>query len=122
MEIIMGDDCFKTLDLKEYIFFYFTASWCGPCQAIAPEIKKLSEELDPNIIRFFKIDIDEDDNNEICDTCKIKSVPSFLLFKDRTYLNRVSGADINSIKKLILDNVKVEDKEPEQKVDENSNK
>ncbi len=112
----MGDDCFKKLDLKEYIFFYFTASWCGPCQAIAPEIKKLSEELDPNIIRFFKIDIDEDDNNELCDTCKIKSVPSFLLFKDRTYLNRVSGADINSIKKLILDNVKVEDKEPEQKV------
>mgnify|MGYP001267932722 CR=1 FL=1 len=123
MEVIVGDDCFKTLDLKQYIFYYFTASWCGPCQAIAPEIKKLSDELDPSIIRFFKIDIDEDDNNEICDTCKIKSVPSFLLFKDRTYLNQVSGADINSIKKMILDNVKVEeeDKQPE-KIDEKSNK
>jgi|TARA_B110000881_G_C18153327_1_gene307161 thioredoxin 1 len=120
MDIVVGDECFKSLDLKEYIFFYFTASWCGPCQAIAPEIKKLSEELDPNIIRFFKIDIDEDDNNEICDTCKIKSVPSFLLFKDRTYLNRVSGADIDSIKKLLLDNIKVE--ESERKEDEISNK
>ena len=120
MEVIVGDDCFKTLDLKQYIFYYFTASWCGPCQAIAPEIKKLSEELDPDIIRFFKIDIDEEDNNEICDKCQIKSVPSFLLFKDRTYLNRVNGADINSIKKMILDNVKVEDKESERKTNENS--
>ena len=118
MEVI-EDDCFKTLDLKQYIFYYFTASWCGPCQAIAPEIKKLSEELDPNIIRFFKIDIDEDDNNEIGDKCQIKSVPSFLLFKDRTYLSRVSGADINSIKKDDTDNVKVEDAESERKTNEN---
>ena len=85
------------------------------------KLKKLSEQLDPDIIRFFKIDIDEEDNNEIeYDKCQIKSVPSFLLFKDRTYLNRVNGADINSIKKMILDNVKVEDKESERKTNENS--
>ena len=111
MEIIKGDDCFKTLDLKQYIFYYFTAKWCGPCQAIAPEIEKLSEELNPEIIKFYKIDIDEDENDEICNKCDISSVPSFLLFKDRTYLDRVQGADINSIKKMLIDNIKIEEKE-----------
>ena len=82
MKTIQGDECFETLDLKQYLIFYFTASWCGPCQAIAPKIQELSDQLDPEKIRFFKIDIDEEENNEICDICKIKSVPSFLLFKD----------------------------------------
>ena len=34
MEEITGDDCFRVLDKPEYIFFYFTASWCGPCKKI----------------------------------------------------------------------------------------
>jgi thiol-disulfide isomerase/thioredoxin len=110
MEEIIGDDCFKTLDLSQYLIFYFTASWCGPCQKIAPEIVNLSNELDPDKIRFFKIDIDEDDNNEICEKCEIKSVPSFLLFKKRTYIDRVQGASIGNIKEMIINNVTSDNK------------
>ena len=46
MEEIQGDDCFRKLDLEQYVIFYFTASWCAPCQRIAPEIVNLSNELD----------------------------------------------------------------------------
>lgn len=106
MEEIKGDDCFRKLDLEQYLIFYFTASWCGPCQKIAPEIVKLSNELDNSKIIFFKIDIDEEDNNEICEKCEIKSVPSFLLFKNRNYLDRVQGANLNKIKEMIMNNVK----------------
>ena len=61
MEEIQGDDCFRKLDLEQYVIFYFTASWCAPCQRIAPEIVNLSNELDETKIKFFKIDIDQED-------------------------------------------------------------
>tara|TARA_B100001094_G_scaffold300601_1_gene326164 strand:+ start:717 stop:1052 length:336 start_codon:yes stop_codon:yes gene_type:complete len=99
MEIVSGDDCYHSLDLEGYIFFYFTAPWCGPCQKILPDLEKLIHKLDDYPIHFFKIDIDDDENDELCETCDIKSVPSFLLFKDRTFLSRVQGADI----KIIID-------------------
>ena len=109
MEEIQGDDCFRKLDLEQYVIFYFTASWCAPCQRIAPEIVNLSNELDETKIKFFKIDIDQEENNEICEKCEIKSVPSFLLFKNRNYLNRVQGANLEKIKEMIINNIKIKE-------------
>ena len=44
MEEITGDDCFRVLDKPEYIFFYFTASWCGPCKKI-PAIRRTDSKI-----------------------------------------------------------------------------
>jgi len=65
MQIISGDDCFRVLDKPEYIFFYFTASWCGPCQRILPDLNTLIHKLEEFPIEFYKIDIDDSDNDEI---------------------------------------------------------
>ena len=43
MLCINGDDCFKVLDNKNLLLFYFTASWCGPCKKISPVVEKLSD-------------------------------------------------------------------------------
>jgi len=104
MEILSGDDCFRILDIDDYVFFYFTASWCGPCQRIIPELNELIKKLDSQPIRFFKIDIDDNDNDELCEKCKMKSVPSFLLFKKRQFLSQTNGADINAIVTMLEDN------------------
>lgn len=101
MECIKGDDCYRALDKDQYIIFYFTASWCGPCQQIYPQIIELLKNIDSEKIIFYKIDIDEDDNDELCEKCQVKSVPSFLLFKKRNYIDRVQGANINNIIELI---------------------
>jgi len=90
---ISGDKCFEMLDKDKYIFFYFGASWCGPCQQIRPKIEELSNKYDPELIEFYKIDIDEKSNNTFCNKCEIKVVPSCLLFKGRSFINRIKGGN-----------------------------
>ena len=104
MLCVNGDECFRVLDNKNLILFYFTASWCGPCKKISPVIEELSEKLKEKVI-FYKIQIDDESNEEICEKCQIKSVPTFILFKERNSLGIVNGTDINKILTLIKNNI-----------------
>ena len=104
MLCVNGDDCFRVLDSKNLILFYFTASWCGPCKQISPVIEELSEKLKEKVI-FYKIQIDDETNEEICEKCQIKSVPTFILFKERNSLGIVNGTDIKKILTLIKNNI-----------------
>ena len=106
MECLIGDNCFRILDKEQYIIFYFTASWCKPCQSIYPDLLKIIETLDNQKIIMYKIDIDEDDNNELCEKCQIKSVPTFLLFRNRKLLSNTSGANIQNVIQMINNNCK----------------
>ena len=101
MEIVSGDECFKKLDLTQHVLFYFAAGWCKPCQESAPIVEKLFKEYDSNKIKFFKVDMVNEDNREFVETCDVSSIPSFILFKDRNYIERIVGADIEGIKNLI---------------------
>ena len=101
MKELVGKECFQILDNKEYILFYFGASWCKPCQEILPSMEDMIREYDPKMIQFYKIDIDNEENKLICEKCKIKVVPSFLLFKERTFINRTKGNNIHSIREMI---------------------
>ena len=104
MEEISGDDCFRVLDNKEFILFYFTASWCQPCQRVYPDIIKIIKELNTNKVLFYKIDISDDDNNEIVEKCKVESVPTFMLLKERTFINKFLGADSEGFESLLVNN------------------
>ena len=101
--VIDSDDKYHEIlkTSKTLVVVDFTASWCGPCQQIYPQILELLKKIDSGKIIFYKIDIDEDDNDELCEQCEVKSVPSFLLFKKRNYVDRVQGAGINKIIELI---------------------
>ena len=116
MEMISGDDCFKLLDEKKYILFYFTASWCGPCQRVYPHFTKLMESYDPNVIIARKIDIDDDDNFELCRKLDVGSVPNFVLLKDRTYIDRCVGANIDKIQDMIEKNVVVTQEQAQEEI------
>ena len=105
MEVLSGDACFYKLDEPYYILFYFTASWCGPCQRVYPHLVELMETYDKNILQCFKIDIDDDENQELCEKLKIKSVPTFILLKDRNYIDQCQGANIENIHALIETNI-----------------
>ncbi len=56
----------------------FTATWCGPCKALAPIVDKLADEFEGRV-KVGKLDIDE--SPEIAQKYGIRSVPTVLVFK-----------------------------------------
>jgi thioredoxin 1 len=56
----------------------FTATWCGPCKALAPIVEKLATELQGKV-KVGKLDIDE--SPEITAKYGVRSVPTVIVFK-----------------------------------------
>jgi len=94
------DNDMSECDKKEcYLLFYFTASWCGPCQKIKPLLEKISEGVDPSKLEIYMIDIDENDN--IASEFKIRSVPTFYLYHKKELKGQTGGADIKKVQELL---------------------
>ena len=75
----------------------FTATWCGPCQRIAPIFTKLAEEM-PEVC-FVKVDVDE--NEEVAQECGVESMPTFQFYKSGLKVHEFSGASEDKIKGAI---------------------
>ncbi len=102
MEQIGGFNNFKEkIESDKYILLFFTASWCGPCKRIYPQLEELSKKLNKDLIQIYKVQIDDDDNEQICEIFKVESVPSFYLMKNKECINTMKGGDINGIKKML---------------------
>ena len=57
----------------------FTATWCGPCKALAPIVEKVANEYEGKV-KVGKLDIDA--NGEITRKYGVRSVPTVLVFQD----------------------------------------
>lgn len=53
----------------------FTASWCGPCQRIAPVLESLAKEYDGKIV-VYKVDVDKE--RELAKAFNVSSIPAIL--------------------------------------------
>ena len=101
MEEIKGDKCFEKLDLKEYVLIYFGASWCEPCKEASPQFEELATKYPNDKIRFFKVSMEEEENQEFIQSNQVQNIPTFILYKDRNFIDRIIGGDFNKIKQLI---------------------
>jgi len=75
----------------------FTATWCGPCQRIAPVFVKLAEEM-PDV-SFIKVDVDE--NEETSAACGISCMPTFQFYKGGKKVHEFSGASEDKIREAL---------------------
>merc|ERR1712196_432837 len=75
----------------------FTATWCGPCQRIAPVFAKMAEEM-PDVV-FVKVDVDE--NEETAGECGIQAMPTFQFYKEGAKVHEFSGASEEKIREAI---------------------
>lgn len=65
------------------------APWCAPCRMMAPIIDELAKEYAGKIL-FGKLNVDE--NPRIPIQYQIMSIPTFLVFKDGSLVDRIIGA------------------------------
>ncbi|MGO5052765.1 thioredoxin [Lachnospiraceae bacterium LCP25S3_G4] len=66
----------------------FGASWCGPCQMLAPVIEELADEYKGKI-QVGKVDIDE--SIDLARKYRVLSVPTIVLFQDGKEVKREVG-------------------------------
>jgi len=66
----------------------FWASWCGPCQALAPTMEELAKELSGKVF-VGKLNVDE--NPETAERFQVFSIPTVLVLKDGAEVDRIVG-------------------------------
>ena len=78
----------------------FSADWCGPCKAIAPKFKEISLKEEFFDIEFSEIDIDK--NQDLATQYKIRSIPTVIILKDDTIIERIVGNNSEKIEQAII--------------------
>jgi thioredoxin 1 len=103
-EIIITDANFESEVLKSPIpvLVDFWATWCGPCQMIAPVIEEIAKEYEGKI-KVGKLNVD--DNQEKPAQFGISAIPTILIFKNGQIAKKLVGfsgkpkliSEINSV-------------------------
>ena len=62
----------------------FWATWCGPCQMLAPELEVVAKELEGKV-KVGKVNVDEE--NELAAAFQISSIPTIAVIKDGKVLD-----------------------------------
>lgn len=78
----------ELLTSSPVILVEFYATWCPHCQAMMPVVERVREQLDGRAA-IAQIDIDKEE--AVSDAAGVKSVPTFILYKDGTEKWRHSG-------------------------------
>ena len=65
------------------------APWCGPCRAIAPMLDQLAAE---SAGKYLIAKLNVDDNPRVAAQFQIQSIPTMLIFKNGTLVDRIVGA------------------------------
>ena len=96
------DDMFETVIANEPAsVIQFSATWCGPCKSLRPIMEKLSGEYKDRA-KFFYADIESDAIN-LGSSCGIRGVPTVIVFKKKTEVDRLVGGVSESAMKAFLD-------------------
>ena len=66
----------------------FWATWCKPCQMIAPVLDELSKEYDGKV-DFLKLDVDH--NQQTAAKYNVMSIPTILIFKGGLPVAHMTG-------------------------------
>ena len=74
----------------------FSASWCGPCQALSMTLKSIDD------LQVEVKEIDIDDQLDLAAQYNIRSVPTLIVLEDGAEVRRKTGAlNTTQIKEVI---------------------
>ena len=84
--IHLENENFEELIKNKKVVVDFYATWCGPCKMFGPVFEKVSNE---SSITFIKIDVDA--HEDIARKYGIMSIPTLILFKNGSAVNKLIG-------------------------------
>ncbi|MEU1073506.1 MULTISPECIES: thioredoxin domain-containing protein [unclassified Streptomyces] len=89
LEVTSAEQFEEMLRANEKVAVMFTATWCGPGRLISPAFKQLSEQYKD--IMFVSVDADK--VAPAAQKHSIRSMPTFIYFKNGEKSGDLLGAD-----------------------------
>ena len=93
----------EVLKNDKLVIVDFFATWCGPCQMLAPVIANLDKKYSDEV-EFYKVNIDESQESAI--RYGVMSVPTLIFFKNGEEIERQIGYMDEEELSKIIDEVK----------------
>ena len=78
----------EVLNEEKIVLVDFWATWCGPCQMIAPVVHAIAEEYKDKV-KVCKLNVD--DEQELAIKYGVMSIPTLILFKNGEPIKTVVG-------------------------------
>ncbi|MBQ3453237.1 MAG: thioredoxin family protein [Thermoguttaceae bacterium] len=69
----------------------FSATWCGPCQKLAPYVEKMGKVYAKDGVKVAKVDIDK--NEDISRDLGVRNIPDVRIFVNGEEADRIVGND-----------------------------
>ena len=86
---ITDGDFESSIEKNSLVLVDFWAAWCFPCKMIAPLVEEMAEAYKDNLV-CGKLNVDE--NPATATKFSITGIPTLLLFKDGSPVERIVGA------------------------------
>ena len=103
-EIEVTDENFETEVIEKSkttpVLVDFWASWCGPCQSLAPVLEKIAKDYEGKLI-VAKAETDNNKTN--AEKFSVMSIPAVKLIKDGKVIDEFTGAQTETDIKEFLD-------------------
>jgi thioredoxin 1 len=84
----MNNSFDQIINSEKPVLIDFFATWCGPCQMLAPILKEVKDSLGERV-SIIKVDVDK--NQELATMQQVRGVPTMILFQKGKQLWRQSG-------------------------------
>lgn len=95
----LNDENFESEIATGVTLVDFYADWCGPCKMIEPIIQELSLKMGEKA-KVAKLDIESAQQSTT--TYGVTSIPTMILFKDGSEVNRIVGVkDLDALVEII---------------------
>ena len=78
----------------------FGATWCGPCQMVAPIIEELAHEYDGRVV-IGKCDVDQD--SDLPGRFNVRNIPTILFIKNGEVVSKLVGAQSKDVLKKAIE-------------------